>query len=149
MTSGNRKDKKVKTIYSPYLDQKIKNQTHKRLSAIYIGADFSRKRTVVFGTILALGWIIGVLHLPPLAKSKSVYPHLGMMALATCITSTTKKNYNNALTAQQESIALLKRLRLSKSHQDIELIFTKTQQISKKYPYYFGNEFFRNEFFHE
>lgn len=122
-----------------YENQKLSRYVHGQLSRIYGGADKSRKRTLTWGTIATLGWIAVVVNMPSVQKCRHVYAHLGMMALGSCIALTMRENYGNAVKAQKESLDLIKKLRLSKTHENIEKIRIETQKLSRKYEYYLLN----------
>lgn len=122
-----------------YRDKKLAYHLHENLSRLYLGANESRRRTLLFGIIATLGWVAVVSNMTPLPKSPHVYNHLGMLAVASCIAASTHRNFNKAVTAQKESLSLIKKLRTTRSSEDLHVIRLKTQALSQKYPHYLNN----------
>ena len=122
-----------------YHDQKIATHIHQTLSRLYLGAGVSRQRTLVLGTIATISWLVVMVNLPPLPKCRHIYTHLGMIAAAACISTTTQKNFNKALIAQKESLSLIKKLRTTTTSEDLHSIQLKTKKLSRKYSRYLEN----------
>lgn len=116
-----------------YKDQKLVRCLHEQLSRVYKEADKSRKRTLTWGILLALGWITVIVNMPPIQKCKSPYPHLWMMALAGGVSASVKKNYTNAVKTQQDSVSLIKKLRVAKNTDDVQIVRTQTQRLFQEY----------------
>lgn len=116
-----------------YKDQKLARCLHGQLSCVYKEADKSRKRTLTWGSVIAIAWIGVIVNMPPIQKCKSPYPHLGMMAIAACISTSVKKNYTNAVKTQQDSVSLIKKLRVARNSDDIQIIRQQTQRLFRGY----------------
>ena len=99
------------------------------------GARVSQQRWMTWGSLVALGWVACVLHLPPIQRAHSVMPHVGMLILGMSIAQTVKQNYSKAAEAEQKAKELASRLYRSQTKEEVERVEQAYRTFWTKYPY--------------